>query len=935
MELTWTSIAGWLVRAGLGGSLLIVGTLLAMRLVRQPARRQRLGELGMLAALVLAALCWAPAWLPLWEPAPPPAATMDIVLAPVEELEWITIADQPEVRDNPAVPMALASIPQDADSFKLSVWLLPAAVVAYALGAAVCLLRWLAGVVVLWRIVRAAQPATPDLFAALAARFDQEKPGFSKKPGFLNGRRLPRLLISHRLSVPASCGIFRPTLILPAALAAPEHAAERDWVFDHELTHLARRDAWSAVLFALGQTLYFVLPWFWWLKRLVRLCQEYVADAAACRQRPADEYAEFLLSLTSAPAAPLAATGVTGTTSDLYRRVTMLLQNPVRVELSCPRLWTVGAAGVLLGLAVLAAGVGPAQAQPPNQKEVLEQLERIQDMVNKLRTQIADQPKDEAKKTEQQNAFDFFPPALALIIKAPSRIHTSVTGGVIGGKYTKKEAAILEAEGGNKDVLKKKEDQLKLELERAAADHQRALEEYQRALAVLALARQTHGAQGAADKELKSVIELLQKHLADLKDSDAATKKHVQIAIDRLQDALKKVEAAPRTLKIPVTPPQPVPPAKPKPGVIVSVPPVPAVPGQPAAPAIGTLPSTPKPGVVAWSIDDKPLAPWSVKPNAPLLALGADGDKPNVWSLAFAPSQGRLGIRVDAPGALLSEQLNLPKDQGLVIAEVFDNSVAKKAGVKVNDILLKINQQPVSNEPEKLIKQVADIKADTPFDIVVLRRGKQETIQNVRLADAQLTLRTRFWAACALSDLAAAQGAQIMITVKRTKDDITLQRNEGPLAISVHAQSTDGKTKVSSIEVVDKGKSTLYRKVEEVPEPNRAKVQHLLQLLDSTEPGARLRFRYQLKPAPGAESGKDVDLYYRIPKDSKPKSETLRFKLQTDGSLTELKLLQEIPNLNTPLKLLQEIPNLNLELPAELFLAVPKTTEPKKSQLKP
>src|SRR5262245_24355827 len=322
MELTWTSIAAWLVRAGLGGSLLIIGTLFAMRWVRQPARRQRLGELGMAAALVLAALCWTPTWLPLWTPSAPPAMPVADLFAPPEEPEWFEFVDQPLAPEAAPAPLALVPVEPQASPAGWSDWVLPAAVMGYLLGVCFYSLRWLAGVVVLWRIVRAARPATPVLQAALESRW--------------TGRRRPRLLISSKLPVPASCGIFRPTLILPDSLAAPEHAAERDWVFDHELTHLARRDAWSGVLFALGQMLYFVLPWFWWLKRLVRLCQEYVADAAACRRRPADEYAEFLLSLTSAPAAPLAATGVTGTTSDLYRRVTMLLQNPVRVELSCP-----------------------------------------------------------------------------------------------------------------------------------------------------------------------------------------------------------------------------------------------------------------------------------------------------------------------------------------------------------------------------------------------------------------------------------------------------------------------------------------------------------------------------------------------------------------------------------------------------------------------
>src|SRR5262249_9424717 len=90
----------------------------------------------------------------------------------------------------------------------------------------------------------------------------------------------------------------------------------------------------------------------------VRLCQEFVADAAAVGGRPADEYAEFLLSLIASQAVPLAATGVSGNRSDLYRRVSMLLKSPTRVEQYCPRSWTWASAGVLLALAVIIGGVG-------------------------------------------------------------------------------------------------------------------------------------------------------------------------------------------------------------------------------------------------------------------------------------------------------------------------------------------------------------------------------------------------------------------------------------------------------------------------------------------------------------------------------------------------------------------------------------------------
>jgi tetratricopeptide (TPR) repeat protein len=44
------------------------------------------------------------------------------------------------------------------------------------------------------------------------------------------------------------------------------------------------------------------------------------------------------------------------------------------------------------------------------------------------------------------HTIEFFPPALALIIRAPSRVHTSFTGGIIGGKMARMEAAKLDAQ---------------------------------------------------------------------------------------------------------------------------------------------------------------------------------------------------------------------------------------------------------------------------------------------------------------------------------------------------------------------------------------------------------------------------------------------------------------------------------------------------------
>ena len=84
---------------------------------------------------------------------------------------------------------------------------------------------------------------------------------------------------------------------------------------------------------------------------------------------------------------------------------------------------------------------------------------------------------------------------------------------------------------------------------------------------------------------------------------------------------------------------------------------------------------------------------------------------------------------------MLVEQLDLPKDQGIVVNEVMPDSAASKAGLKAHDILLEVDGKTVTNKLPEFNKQISDIKADTPVDVVVLRKGKRETVKGLSLPE--------------------------------------------------------------------------------------------------------------------------------------------------------------------------------------------------------
>lgn len=403
--------AGWLIHVAVVGGLLLLLTTAAMAATRSPARRQRLGEWGLLAALVLAVLSAAPPWLPLpWWPTAAPGLPSDNAIASPgvpEEPHAAAPAASPtdflaDASDNgfafipgfdAATALAAADVPAleseaapAAPAVAAEAKVLDAAVgtaaqpirmeftlLATYLAGAVCLLcRHLLGHLALARLLRRSTPAS-ERVKRLLSEMREDRRGF-------------RVRLSSRIPVPFSCGLLRPTIVLPADLAASAPDEVLRWVLVHEATHAERRDAWGCLLAAWALVVYYPLPWLWWLRRQVRLCQEYVADAAAAGAGPPEDYAQFLLSWASAPALPGGATGVSGRTSDLYRRISMLLKNRVPVEQCCPRRWMMLTAGSLLSLAVLGAGLGrPLMAAPapdPDRKEA---------------------PKDDAAKKEPKN----------------------------------------------------------------------------------------------------------------------------------------------------------------------------------------------------------------------------------------------------------------------------------------------------------------------------------------------------------------------------------------------------------------------------------------------------------------------------------------------------------------------------------------------------
>ncbi len=230
---------------------------------------------------------------------------------------------------------------------------------AYGLGVAVCA-AWIGlGRVLLAMIVRTSRLPEEWLDELFADLCDER------------GTHRVWLLVAPRYPRAMSFGIFRPTIVLPAAQCVPENAELLRHVLRHELVHIGRRDSWGNLLFNVSFLFLFFHPAFWWLRSRARMSAELVADEWAATRSSRAEYAQELIAFVRATRRatilPAGATGVLGSSTPFSRRIEMLIRRERPLELHSSTAWRIVSSGVLGGLIIaMAASLGrTAQDDPP------------------------------------------------------------------------------------------------------------------------------------------------------------------------------------------------------------------------------------------------------------------------------------------------------------------------------------------------------------------------------------------------------------------------------------------------------------------------------------------------------------------------------------------------------------------------------------------
>jgi TonB family protein len=252
--MTWAFLGEALWRST---ALLIGGTLLLRLSKRQSAafrHRLLLGILALLAVLPVLSAILPAIPFPFWRPIVSETASVT-----VRQVSARTVARQQPYP--PAWPNIL--------------WLL---------GFTVTLAPALTGTFSVFRIVRSARELDKRALHNALGDVKEESPGVP-------------IFLSHAVSVPMTCGLLRPRIVLPAS-ATDWTSARLRAVLSHELSHVRRRDLAAQVFAHLVAAVWWFQPGIWVLRRKLRLESEMACDAEAVRTgvKPSD-YASELLAI--------------------------------------------------------------------------------------------------------------------------------------------------------------------------------------------------------------------------------------------------------------------------------------------------------------------------------------------------------------------------------------------------------------------------------------------------------------------------------------------------------------------------------------------------------------------------------------------------------------------------------------------------------------
>jgi serine protease Do len=90
--------------------------------------------------------------------------------------------------------------------------------------------------------------------------------------------------------------------------------------------------------------------------------------------------------------------------------------------------------------------------------------------------------------------------------------------------------------------------------------------------------------------------------------------------------------------------------------------------------------------------------------------------------------RGWLGVKITSVTDDVAESLGMKEAKGALIGDTTPDGPAKKAGLLPGDVIIKFNGRDIVSSRE-LSRYVADTEIDTSVPVIILRKGKEQTVQ--------------------------------------------------------------------------------------------------------------------------------------------------------------------------------------------------------------
>jgi hypothetical protein len=207
-------------------------------------------------------------------------------------------------------------------------------------------------------------------------------------------------------------------------------------------------------------------------------------------------------------------------------------------------------------------------------------------------------------------------------------------------------------------------------------------------------------------------------------------------------------------------------------------------------------------------------------------------------------NSGRLGAVLVPVDATIADQLDLSADQGLVVRDVRPASAAEKAGIKAHDILWQFNGQKVPANKIEFVRLMDTVKADEAIDVVVVRKGKQETIKGLKLPAAKAEPAPRRNQPRLNINPAARPDSRFNPPVP-AKDGLDIKKDgngafvtqyrEEKVVYTLTGKILAGKAQIDNIHIRDGNAANNFGTLQQVPEDSRPVVEYLVRLTEKKE----------------------------------------------------------------------------------------------------